>query len=230
MPREATITVSAIGVTSQTVTVTQVEASPKLLDQSWRTLLQSAINSNPTNSYSNGDRFKGQIAEGTRNGLGVYYWGSGSFYAGEWKDGNRNGFGIYIVQDIEVYYTTNCPNCRIYAGNWLSGLKEGTGACYDKNGVRIYSGEFKDDKPVGTYPAVAPDYNYTFKITKADDGSYYLVEHNQGRRSGRGIILYQNKDMWYGPWQDGIRSGYGMLAYEAGPLRLGTWKGDSYTP
>ena len=48
MPREATITVSATGAAPQTITVTQVEAPPTLLDQSWRTLSQTAMNSNPT--------------------------------------------------------------------------------------------------------------------------------------------------------------------------------------
>jgi len=94
----------------------------------------------------------------------------------------------------------------------------------------LYYGEFKDDKPVGTYPSAgAPDYNNTFEITRANDGSYYLVENVQGKRNGYGMILYANRDMWYGPWKDGIRDGYGIQVYANGTLRLGTWKGDVYT-
>ena len=231
-PREATITVSATGAAAQTVKVTQAAAT---LDQTWRSLLQTAMNSSPTHSYSNGDRYKGQTATVATNLLGAIRYADGDFGIGGYNYGsviNRHGFGVYIVYDFDAnYIIAECLGCKIYAGNWSNNLKEGMGACYDKTGARIYYGEFKDNKPVGTYPsASAPDYNNTFEITKAADGSYYLGENSQGKRNGYGIYLYANRDIWYGPWKDGLRDGYGILVYANGTLRVGTWKGDTYAP
>ena len=229
--REATITVSATGTTSQTVKVTQ--AAPTL-DQAWRTLLQSAMNSNPTHSYSNGTTYKGQTATVVTNLLASVHYVNGEFNIGTFNYANtilRNGFGIVILGDFDDNYIfSNCPGSKIYVGNWSFGQKSGMGAIYDKTGARLYYGEFKDEKPVGTYPSVgAPDYNNTFEITRTNDGSYYLVENVQGKRSGYGIILYANRDIWYGPWKDGVRDGYGIQIYANGALRVGTWKGDAYT-
>jgi len=231
-PRETTITVSAEGAKPQTVKVTQAAAT---LDQTWRSLAQTTMNSNPTGSWG-GDRYKGQGGAGNRNGLGAYLWGTepwtGDFYFGEWNNGSISGYGIHLWHDfVGNTFFVNCPGSIIHVGNISNNQKSGMGSCYDKTGARLYYGEFKDDKPVGTYPSAGtPDYSHTFEITKAADGSYYLGESVQGKRNGYGITLYANRDMWYGPWKDGLRDGYGILVSANGTLRVGTWKGDTYTP
>jgi len=225
-PREATITVSGTGVASQTVKVTQ--AAPTL-NQTWRTLLQTAMSTSTTYTWDDGTRYKGQMDNLGLNGLGACWWLGGGFHIGGWKNTQGDGYGIYSVGDYDVNSNVaDCPDCKIYVGNYLNHDRSGMGAYYDKTGARIYYGELKDNKPVGTYPT-APDYNNTFEITRANDGSYYLVENVQGKRNGYGMILYANRDMWYGTWKDGIRDGYGIQIYANGTLRLGTWKGDTYT-
>ena len=227
--REATITVNGSGVPAQTVKVTQAAVT---LDQSWRSSMQTAMNSYPTHSYSTGDRYKGQTATVPTDLLGAVRYEYGDISIGGYHYGtiiSRQGVGIYIIGDFEDNRRlAECPDCKIYAGNWYNNLKEGIGSCYDKTGARIYYGEFKDNKPVGTYPT-APDYNNTFEIAKASNGSYYLGENVQGKRTGYGITLYANRDIWFGPWKDGVRDGYGIQIYFNGTLRVGTWKGDTYS-
>jgi len=229
MGRTATLTVSGTDVTSRDINVSQDAAPPKTLDQSWRSTLSTAMSSNPTQALSNGN-YKGQTNGTARDGLGAYYWSeSGSFYFGGWKS-TMDGFGIYLMGNFDnATVLANCPDCKIYAGNWANGVMSGQGVCYDRTGTPLYSGNFAENKPTGTYPNNSGSAKM-FQIFSYGSGRFYLGETViNNLRDGYGINLLQD-GMWYGPWKNDARDGYGILINNNGSMTVGTWKGDTHTP
>ena len=190
----------------------------------WRDMLKQAISANPANNWDNGDRYKGQAMA---NGMGAYLWSDGTMYYGSWVENKRTGYGIYITPD--GYTVLNCPDCKYYAGNWSNSEKSGTGSCYDATGKLLYRGEFKDDRPVGTYPSTDDNAAYKFELFNYDNGKCIGETYN-GRRHGYGIYVWQTGNLWFGWWKDGLRDGAGLYIYNNGNLLTGTWKGDTHTP
>ncbi len=83
-------------------------------------------------------------------------------YYGYWKSNKANGFGLRIDQNGNTYFGNwkeDFPNTmgyfisknEKYVGQVVKGMKEGIGLSYNKdlNGVEIYTGEFKKNKPNG---------------------------------------------------------------------------------
>ena len=63
-------------------------------------------------TWPSGDRYEGQFVEDRKSGTGTYVWGSGSStpgekYSGDWLDDRRNGHGVY-----------EWPNGDRYDGPW----------------------------------------------------------------------------------------------------------------
>ena len=222
--RTATITINSPGLTPQIVNVTQLA----LLNESWRSYIVSAMTYYPTQTYSNGT-YKGQMYNGSRFGLGAYYWNEdGGFHFGGYSNGMRNGIGIYIVGSFTNYrFLLNCPDCKIYVGNWSDNDKWGYGTCYDKHGNLIYDGNFYEDYPSSSYPSssymTTNNFAWKFQVISYNDGSFYIGETFNGKRHGYGIFIWQNLDMWYGPWADNIRNGYGIYIFSNGNIQTGTW-------
>ena len=188
----------------------------------WKTAL-TKCNEYVTEKYDNGS-YKGQLVDGSRQGLGMYVWNDGTCYIGRWKSGNREGTGIYIVPS--GYHVKNCSDCIYYVGDWANGDKSGNGTCYDKMGKLIYYGNFVDNSPSQTYPTVGYD-NYKFECLVYTNGNYYLGETKNGKPHGAGVYIWSNGAMWYGNWNDGERDGYGIYMSNEGSFSTGTWKGDS---
>jgi len=188
-------------------------------------MLRSAVNNSPTQVLSNG-KYKGQLSNGIRSGLGVYYWDSGEYYFGNWVNNNMNGYGMQIVPAGTII--PNCPNCVVFVGNWSSGNRSGQGTCYDAQGKLIYYGNLRNNKPTERYPTTGYN-NYMFnKEIKYDNGDKYIGEIKNGKRDGQGIYLWTNGDMWYGSWKDEIRRGYGIYISYGRNITTGRWNGDTY--
>ena len=159
----------------------------------WRALISKVI-TNETKNYNIG-KYKGEYKNSNRNGFGLYYWNDDKdSYWGNFSVGNINGQGIYIRGYKDDF--TNCPNCKYYVGDWKNGDMHGQGKCYDKTGKLIYSGNFSDDKPTGTYPS---NYNndYKFECINFDEW-YYVGETLNGKPHGQGIKLYKNNNKYSG--------------------------------
>ena len=221
--RTARATLSGTGAQSQDINVTQAAGTPSRIDESWRSLLKTAMTSNPTHTYTN-DRYKGQTnSNGNRHGLGAYYWNSGDLYIGAWINNDFNGFAIYLIGDMDTYHIINCPETKIYAGNFANDVLSGTGSCYNINGVRLYNGNFTDGKPNGTYPGTTANGANRFDVIKSGN-NYYIGETYNGKRSGYGIFLWQNGNIWYGQWSNDTGNGSGIYLYQNGIVTAGTWK------
>jgi|GEM_PF-4907564 len=102
-----------------------------------------------TYNYASGNKYTGTWKDNKKDGQGTFTWASGDKYTGAWKDGDMHGQGTYIANTGTLSY---CPDCIKYKGSWLNDEKSGQGKCYDKAGKLLYSGPFKDGKPVETYP------------------------------------------------------------------------------
>jgi tetratricopeptide (TPR) repeat protein len=191
-------------------------------------LISWNMNSNPTTSWDNGDRYKGQKnSDGKRSGLGAYYWSSNNiFYFGGWSNGEKSGNGIWISMGNSTL--TNCPNCSFFFGGWSNGDKSGTGTCYDKDGKLIYYGKFANNKPTGTYPTSGYA-SYKFEVLSYTNGHYYIGEIQDGKRHGKGILLWGDGGMWYGEWENDSRAGYGIYIALDGKTLTGYWAADSYS-
>ncbi len=100
--------------------------------------------------YANGDKYEGQWLNGLRHGKGTFTWVTGSTYEGSFYNGEKSGKGVYTVV---TGYVKNCPDCVMYSGEWSNDMMNGTGKCFNKNGVVIYNGKFFNDKPIETYPS-----------------------------------------------------------------------------
>lgn len=104
--------------------------------------------------WTYGDMYTGQWVHDRKNGCGTLYWVDGSRYTGDFDNDRRQGYGTYIITTVGTI--KNCPRSVKYIGQWINGLKHGTGKCYDANGNLIYDGSFENDKPTGVYPFRQP--------------------------------------------------------------------------
>jgi len=192
-----------------------------------RRIIAANLNSNPTQSLDNGDKYKGETTGNIRNGLGVYLLSKGTVYFGEFKDDNMNGAGIYIVE--EGFQVRNCQFSICYSGEFSDNLKSGAGYCYDELGNLLYNGAFADDKPVSEYSVESDQYSsYKFEVIDYNNEGKYIGSTVSGQRNGLGVYFWGNGDMWYGKWENGLRNGYGIYIPLNGIITTGTWHGDNY--
>jgi len=193
-----------------------------------RRIIAANLNSNPTQSFDNGNRYKGETTENVRNGLGVYLWRDGTIYLGEFKDDNMDGVGIYITG--EGFQIRNCEYGTYYSGGFSDNLKSGAGCCYDELGNLLYNGMFADDKPVSEYPDDSDqNASYKFEMIDYDNNGKYIGSTVDGQRNGLGVYFWDNGDMWFGNWENGQRDGYGIHLSFSGAVTTGTWNGDDYS-
>lgn len=131
-------------------------------------------------SYTNGDKFEGEIKNGIREGFGTYYYHNGDKYEGMWLKGKKHGMGT-------LYYKEG----NLFVGQWKNSEKEGNGTLYLKNGEK-YHGEFKSGKRSGKGILTSPDNNK------------YIGYFKDNKKHGVGIIHYNKGKIAIEEWIDGI--------------------------
>ena len=198
--------------TSNKSTTNTVENS--LSKGTWRTQMRKVLD-HVTKRTTNG-AYKGQIKNGWKNGYGVYWWKEGDYLFGYWSDNCKTGYCIYIYGD--GYEMDNCPGCVYFVGH---SVKSEKGTCYDKYGNLIYTGDFSNSRPTGTYPTEGNYSSYKFECIEYNGGGKYIGETKNGKRHGQGVYLWKNGDAWYGPWEDDSRNGYGVYLYYKGNVQYG---------
>lgn len=148
-------------------------------------------------------QFKSQKIKGKVSGMGCYRYNNGTLYIGDLEDKVFQGLGMYIP--IEEDSISNCPKASIYVGKFKNGLKNGRGRCYNSAGELIYSGLFKDDKPVGEYPQNGL-FDYYFADVVADD-FYFLGEYSAEYPNGLGAFFFNSGDIYLTNFVDGVQNG-----------------------
>lgn len=131
-------------------------------------------------SYTNGDKFEGEIKNGIREGYGTYYYHNGDKYEGMWLKGKKHGMGT-------LYYKEG----NLFVGQWKNSEKEGIGTLYLKNGEKYY-GEFKAGKRNGKGILTSPDNNK------------YVGFFKHNKKHGVGLIHYNKGKIALEEWIDGV--------------------------
>ena len=77
--------------------------------------------------YADGSKYSGDIVNGKRHGLGIYFWPTGHKYMGEWRHSKIHGRGIFIW-----------PNGNKYIGEFKNNRASG-GWLYKTNGRKTWA-------------------------------------------------------------------------------------------
>ena len=132
-------------------------------------------------SYTNGDKYDGEVVNGVREGFGTYFYHNGDKYEGMWQNNKKHGMGT-------LYYKDG----NLYIGQWKNSEKEGMGTLYLKNGEKYY-GEFKNGKKNGKGFLISPDYNKFIGFFK------------DNKKHGRGVLInVKSKKKAKEEWNEGI--------------------------
>ena len=110
--------------------------------------------------FANGDQYKGTWVDGKAEGKGVLTFKNGDVYEGDFLNNNMCGKGKFTKKNGDVY-TGNFSYGLLngqgkfenmkeqYIGEFQSGKKHGCGKLYNKEGILIQEGIWKDDKYFG---------------------------------------------------------------------------------
>lgn len=131
-------------------------------------------------SYTNGDKYVGEVKNGVREGYGTYYYHNGDKYEGMWVGNKKHGTGT-------LYYKDG----NLYVGHWKNSEKEGIGCLYMKNGDK-YHGEFKNGKKNGK------------GFFQSFDNNKYMGYFKDNKKNGPGIIEYKTGKKAKEEWMNGV--------------------------
>ena len=90
-----------------------------------------------THTWSNGDKYEGQMFQNQMHGRGIFTSSQGYVYTGEFKFGKPSGIGKLVYDNGDKY-----------EGNFVNDMLHGKGKYIYANGDR-YQGEFQNDLPHG---------------------------------------------------------------------------------
>ena len=202
-----------------------------------------------TYTYSNGDVYDGEFANGKKNGHGRKTWASGDVYDGGWNNDQRSGEGTLTKTNHLTYkgaWKDNMPegqgkmvypNGTVYDGNWVGNKHSGHGRLTMADG-ETYDGEFVDGKYNGhgiLHTADSGRYEGDFKNDKMDgigtytfpDGLVFAGEFKNDNKDGHGILKKNDGTTIYdGGWKNEVRQGKGKRIYGNGDTYTGDWNAD----
>ena len=177
-----------------------------------------------TITYQSGSVYKGQLATGKRQGVGVLTTKDGYRYEGEWRDDAAEGLGTSLDKNNERYegewkagnrggrgvYTWNAS--ERYEGDYSQGGKR-TG-----RGVRFYAEGFRTEGQWidGVANGLAVMY--------LSNNQRYEGEVRDGKRNGRGVYFWPDGQRYDGYYSDDKRTGYGVLTGANGTVQSGHWQ------
>lgn len=156
--------------------------------------------------YSDGSTYSGDVLYGrVRNGTGTFSWSTGESYSGEWINDVIDGHG-----------KMEWPGLGVYEGSFANGKRNGQGEFIwtykgtpEQGSPLSFEGEWVNDK-IGKRG----------KLTFAGLGVYNGQFSNQGR-SGEGVFLWDNGDIYEGAWANDAITGAGKLSLADGSVLEG---------
>lgn len=174
-------------------------------------------------SLANGDRYEGEVIDGSLEGFGRYVWADGKSYEGNFAAGKREGFG-----------SLTWVNGDRYRGNFVTGQMQGRGVFVWANGDR-YEGSFVANQRdgQGTMQWQSGErYEGQFEagmmngqgLYQWPDGTRYKGTFVQDRRSGLGMLIDSDAATFSGYFFQGRRDGMGVERRGNGPLSLQQWQ------
>jgi len=183
-----------------------------------------SLNGRATFTWSNGDRYVGQVQDGIAHGWGVFTVAkSGDTYNGSFEGGDMRGWG-----------TMRFGNGDQYEGAFDKGQAYGQGHMIASNGDR-YVGSFVDGHACGQGIKVWNDgRKYTGEWKKARehgtgrmawaDGSWCEGAWNKGQMHGQGVLINSDGDKYKGGWRWHKLHGAGTWTFASGVVFHGRWE------
>lgn len=166
--------------------------------------------------------FQGTFERGARV-YGTFASKDGSEeYQGEWQGMAKHGKGKLYVKHLGTYNGTFKNNVAdgqgifkyidgsVYEGAFENGVRCGQGTL--KLGDSFsYHGHWKQDAMHGQGYLI-------------ENGNKYFGEFCNGKKQGKGKMIYQNGTEYEGEWKNDQREGHGKCRYDNGDLYIGEWK------
>lgn len=152
-----------------------------------------------TRSYSNGDRYAGNMSNNKPHGRGQMVYANNNEYDGEWHVNQPHGKGTF---------TWGNGDC--YTGQWFNGHRQGTGTMKTSDGHE-YNGRYVGGKRQGT------------GFMQFKDGSTYAGEFVNDKKCGQGLFTYKTGRYYQGAWFDNKADGLGKEVEANGTAREGIW-------
>jgi hypothetical protein len=133
-----------------------------------------------------------------------------------------NTMANIVDKDIEEFnvgdshpVTVSYPNGCRYAGQLVSGMRQGHGKCWDPQGSGVYTGQWYQNEKHGVGHMVYAN------------GNVYTGMWHRDRHNGKGILLMKDrKEMYEGDFVNNKKHGRGAHMYADGNVYKGTWLDD----
>ncbi len=188
----------------------------------------------PNISQSNSPACQGSDVSRWSNCVGTEIFPSGDKYTGEFKSGRFSGRGVYY------YLAPNQNKGKTFVGEFKDGMYNGLGIEYDRNGVVLNSGKWKNSQiedlfainsnlfSISTVTSTGPEERAP--IVAADQSNLPICQGSDQRKwnSCIGIVNYRSSVLqkFVGVFLNGERNGVGIeYANDGSVFSSGTWKG-----
>jgi len=150
-------------------------------------------------TWSNGNRYEGELLVGTINGKGTFYWANGDWYQGEFRNGRREGMGVQHF---------GCTGS--YRGQFHNGVMDGLGVLDMADGNH-YEGTFRNGLMDG------------LGTRSFADGSTYEGEFKRNQREGLGALVLKNAARYEGEFMNDQPEGRALVTYPDGGVYEGAY-------
>ena len=196
----------------------QSSTSSEELENNCRLLANELLNVNATIGVIHGelkfgrDRYLGEYKDGLPHGTGKITYGTGNqngskFYDGEWRNGKMHGTGTFVWVGGERY-----------VGTFNDGTREGYGTYHFANGD-VYEGEFQYNNRQGRG-------KITYAPNNPNNCNYYDGEWYEGKKDGKGTLVWVNGERYEGDWKRNNRHGNGTYFFPNGDYEVASYVND----
>jgi len=162
---------------------------------------------------------KGNFTKGVPDGRVKITYSSGNIYEGMAEAGKLKGQGKLTYVDGSITAGSLGPQkiaFTYYEGNFVNGLRDGTGTTFYKNGEKL-EGLWEKDLFTG------------FGSLSSGKGDKYSGNWKSGFYDGEGRMEFADGAIYAGFWSMGYRHGKGVYTMKNGSVKDGDWNKGSFT-
>jgi hypothetical protein len=148
--------------------------------------------------YENGNIYKGETSPmGHKNGLGEIYYTNGAVFAARWVNNISFGTGVYF---------SNLGT--VYRGSWINDIFHGKNNSITFQNGDIYSGNICNNAITGQGTMTYKKQEMTYS---GQEQGIYTGQFVNGQKTGYGIHVWLNGNIYRGGWNNDLFDGEGIL-------------------